>query len=211
VLPFLGREEPHAQLAYPPVALEGFGLQLVPFEERHGSAITEAMAGDEESFRYQLGSPVSLGGAEAFARWLIRLAHDGICVPYAVEAEDGSLLGYTRYYHLDLPSRTAHLGGTWYAPFVRGTHANTACKYLLFEHAFERAGINRLQIQSDVRNERSQRAIRALGATYEGINRAKYIGDDGKPRDTMVFAVLRTEWSDVSKLLLERIAAKQAR
>lgn len=211
MLSFLGREEPLAQLAYPPQALEGFGIQLVPFEEHHGAAIAGAIADDEESFRYQLGSPVSLGGAEAFAQWIVQMALDGRCVPYAVEADDGKLLGYTRLYHLDLPSRTAHVGGTWYSPAARGTHVNTACKALLFEHAFERAGLNRLQIQTDVRNKRSQNAIRAIGATYEGINRANYIGDDGYPRDTMVFAVLRTEWPDVRELLLQRIAAKQAR
>ena len=48
---------------------------------------------------------------------------------------------------------------------------NTECKYLLLQHAFETLGCMRVSLQTDLRNERSQRAIERLGAVREGVLR----------------------------------------
>ena len=81
-------------------------------------------------------------------------------------------------------------------------------KLLMLTHAFETLKLLRIEIHSDTRNERSQAAIRALGATYEGTLRAHQVMKDGYVRDTMVFSIIHSEWDRVKAHLEKRLTAK---
>ncbi|HEU4581308.1 MAG TPA: GNAT family protein, partial [Polyangiaceae bacterium] len=74
------------------------------------------------------------------------------------------------------------------------------------EFAFERLGAGRVQLKTDVRNQRSQRAIARLGARYEGTLRRYQRRDDGTVRDTVLFSILAEEWPQVRAGLLARLA-----
>lgn len=199
-------DDPPATLAAR-TTLTGAHVRLVPFAAEHGARIQQWVSSDRESFRWMLGSPLAFDDdATAFATWLAGRCDAGTNIAFTVEdLRDGSLLGYTRFLHVDLPSRTTHIGGTWYAPHARGTIVNPECKLLLLEHAFEGGRLNRVQIQTDVRNARSRRAIERIGARFEGVNRANYLGQDGRPRDTAVYAILRDEWHEVRDRLEQLI------
>ena len=54
----------------------------------------------------------------------------------------------------------------------------------------------------------ARQAIRALGATEEGVLRSHYLDADGGRGDTVCFGVLRDEWPEIRGLLDRRIAAK---
>ena len=84
---------------------------------------------------------------------------------------------------------------------------NPAAKRLLLAHAFEDCGFERVKIQTDCINTRSQAAIAKLGATREGVLRHEMIRADGTWRDTVVFSILADEWPDVRARLDARIAA----
>ena len=47
---------------------------------------------------------------------------------------------------------------------VQRTSINTECKYMLLQYAFEKLHMLRVQIKTDARNEKAQRAIERLGA-----------------------------------------------
>ena len=51
---------------------------------------------------------------------------------------------------------------------VWGSAVNPEAKLLLLGHAFEALGAGRVQLKTDVRNQRSQRAIERMGARHEG-------------------------------------------
>ena len=51
---------------------------------------------------------------------------------------------------------------------------NPEAKLLLLGYAFQGLSMGRVQLKTDIRNERSQRAISALGAKYEGTLRRYY-------------------------------------
>ena len=74
---------------------------------------------------------------------------------------------------------------------------NTECKYLLLLHAFEIQGAVRVQLKTDQRNERSQRAIERIGATREGVLRKQMILWDGFIRDSVYYSVIDSEWPRV--------------
>ena len=93
------------------------------------------------------------------------------------------------------------IGGTWYGTEFQRTAVNTECKYLLMSYAFEKLGAIRVQLKTDLRNERSQRAIERIGAKKEGVLRNHMILPDGNIRDSVFYSVLDTEWPVVKKNL----------
>ena len=95
------------------------------------------------------------------------------------------------------------IGGTWYGTEFQRTAVNTECKYLLLSHAFETLGAIRVQLKTDLRNERSQKAIERIGAKKEGILRNHMILPDGRYRHSVFYSILDTEWPEVKKNLLE--------
>ncbi|HEX5807119.1 MAG TPA: GNAT family protein, partial [Anaerolineales bacterium] len=86
------------------------------------------------------------------------------------------------------------------------TSVNTACKYLLLRHAFETLGCIRVQLKTDLRNERSQSAIERIGAVREGVLRNHMILPDGRYRHSVFYSILDTEWSDVKNRLETMLA-----
>jgi RimJ/RimL family protein N-acetyltransferase len=68
-------------------------------------------------------------------------------------------------------------------------------------HAFETLRAIRVQLKTDSRNERSQKAIERIGARKEGILRNHMILPDGYFRHSVFYSVLDTEWPEVKKNL----------
>jgi RimJ/RimL family protein N-acetyltransferase len=56
------------------------------------------------------------------------------------------------------------------------------------------SGIRRVEFRVDVRNARSQAAMKKLGAVREGVLRADRITWNGHVRDTALFSILKDEW-----------------
>jgi GNAT acetyltransferase-like protein len=78
-------------------------------------------------------------------------------------------------------------------------------KLLLMEHAFETLALERVAFRTDIRNERSQRAIERLGASKEGVHRHEMRRRDGSWRDSVHYSILRSEWPDAKDRLRDRI------
>jgi N-acetyltransferase len=127
----------------------------------------------------------------------------------AVDAETkapGRIVGTTSLGDIDLDNERTHIGWTAYTPDVWGTSVNPECKLLLLWHAFEHCGFNRVKIQTDSINARSQAAIAKLGATREGVLRQHIKRADGSWRDTVVYSVIREEWPMVKAGLELRLS-----
>ena len=95
-------------------------------------------------------------------------------------------------------------GTMLFKPFW-GSPANKEAKYLLLRHAFEVLRAERVQFKVDLRNERSQRALEALGAVREGVLRKNRRLPDGAFRDDVVYSVLKEEWPGVKARLEARL------
>ena len=96
------------------------------------------------------------------------------------------------------------LGTMLFKPFW-GSPANKEAKYLLLRHASEVLRAERVQFKVDLRNERSQRALEALGAVREGVLRKNRRLPDGAFRDDVVYSVLKEEWPGVKARLEARL------
>jgi RimJ/RimL family protein N-acetyltransferase len=114
---------------------------------------------------------------------------------------DGAPIGSTRFLHIDRANKTAEIGWTFLGRDARRTVANTEAKFLQLRHLFEDLGANRVWLQTDKLNERSQRAMERLGAIREGEHRDDRISHDGRIRTSVVYAVTRADWPTVSRRL----------
>ena len=107
---------------------------------------------------------------------------------------DGAeLAGMSSFLGIDPGRQVLEIGGTYYRPKFRGTGFNRCVKEMMLRRAFE-CGIRRVEFRVDIRNERSQAAMKKLGAVREGVLRADRITWTGHVRDTVLFAILKDEW-----------------
>jgi ribosomal-protein-alanine N-acetyltransferase len=84
--------------------------------------------------------------------------------------------------------------GTWFGRAFWGGGANRESKALIAHLAFELLGMHRLGAYSNPRNERSTRALLALGFKHEGVLR-HWHRHGGRWVDVNVFGLLRDEWA----------------
>ena len=97
------------------------------------------------------------------------------------------------------------IGWTAYTPAVWAGTVNPDAKLTLLAYAFDELGAGRVQLKTDVRNQRSQRAIAGIGAQFEGLLRRYQRRSDGTIRDTVLFSILAEEWPTVRAGLRARI------
>lgn len=103
------------------------------------------------------------------------------------------LAGMSSFLGIDEGRQVLEIGGTYYREKFRGTGFNRRVKDMMLRRAFE-CGIRRVEFRVDVRNGRSQAALKKLGAVREGVLRADRITWTGHVRDTVLFAILKDEW-----------------
>jgi RimJ/RimL family protein N-acetyltransferase len=133
-------------------------------------------------------------------------------MPFAVlRAIDGNVIGSTSYWDFDAGNAHVEIGSTWLSRASWGTGRNAEAKLLLMGHAFEALELERVAFRTDIRNERSQRAIERLGATREGVHRHEMRRRDGSWRDSVHYSLLRSEWRAAKDRLRGRIAAAETK
>jgi len=189
-----------------PVTLEGDHVRLLPLRMEHSQALFEA-ADEDDIWLWMQPRPRGLVGYEGYVRWALDQQILGTQLPFAViRRSDAVLVGTTRYAHIDPPNRTLEIGYTLYGKGARRTPVNTECKLLLLGHAFDTLGANRVWLQTDKRNERSQNAIARLGAIREGELRNERVLADGHLRTSVVFGITKEEWPSARERLLGYLA-----
>ena len=140
-----------------PVVLSGKHVRLEPMTEAHIPALTEIGAG-QDFWHFMLYGEMR---TDADMRgWVTDILSRKGDLPFvAVHLPSGRVAGATRYLNVVPKDRGLEIGGTWYGPEFQRTAVNTECKYLLLQHAFETLGAIRVQLKTDSRNVRSQKAI----------------------------------------------------
>lgn len=174
-------------------------LQISDFEHLKTFAINEP-----ELWTYSSQNAGSERGMKEVIEKALVARENGLAYPYIVfDKTTRQYAGATRLYDIDLSNKCLSIGHTWYGKEFQGTGLNKHCKYLLFEFAFEQMGIERVEFRLDALNERSMRAIKGLGCTFEGVLRSNGFRVDGTRRDSAVLSMLKEEWFNGKKDLLK--------
>ncbi len=123
-------------------------------------------------------------------------------LPFAiVDIPSGAVVGSTRFMNINRHHRRVEIGFTFVARSWQRTHVNTEAKFLLLRHAFESWQCNRVELITDVLNERSRSAIRRVGAREEGILRCHMVMREGRVRDSIMHSVVVADWPQVKSSL----------
>jgi len=188
-----------------PVTLTGKHIRLEPLRREHARALL-AVAQRPEIWTWMSARPMTPESMEAWIAEALGAQEHGLEYPFTViQAAGDRVVGSTRYMEVQAASKGVEIGWTWYAPKTWGTVVNPEAKYLLLRHAFEAWGAIRVQLKTDLKNVRSQAAIKKLGAKEEGILRSHRFRRDGTIRDSVIFSIIREEWPAVKAALEERI------
>lgn len=200
-----------------PPTLEGGLVRLEPMRPEHAAALGAAVTAvdDRTSFAFTW-VPRDADEAARYVADALAAREAGHQVPFVqVHRASGAVVGSTRFMALEqwdwpgsngLPD-VAEIGSTWLVPAAQRTGVNVEAKLLLMAHAFEAWRVQRLVWKTDARNERSRRAIEALGARFEGVLRATMpsADDPGRPRDSAFFSMLPEEWPAARERLQRRL------
>ena len=185
-----------------PLTLEGAHVRLEPLALKHADDLF-AVSRYPEIWELLIAPPIqTLDEMRAWIEKAEKQTAAGTSIWFAIiRRADNRAVGVTSYLNISRADRGLEIGGTWLTPEVWRTAINSECKYLLLRHAFETLGCIRVQIKTDERNVRSQRAIERLGAVKEGILRKYQVTYTGHQRNTVMYSILDTEWSAVMKRL----------
>lgn len=187
-----------------PCELEGRFVKLEPLRRHHTDALTTAAG--QLDFGWAMSPLRSRRDVAKRIEHTLELEKRSEGYAFAVfyKAEK-RVVGSTSYFGIVREHKRAEIGYTWYDQSLWGSVVNPESKYLLLRHAFEDWHANRIQITTDIKNIHSQRAIRKLGAVYEGTLRSHAIRADGSLRDTMMYSITSQDWPRVNTTLKSRI------
>ena len=182
-------------------------MRLEPLTPAHEEALWLASR-DPATWRWlNIAQPQTRPEWNAFLEQALAASAAGTEIPLVTVCRK-EVVGSTRFLALRPEHRTVEIGWTWLHPSAWGTGANIEAKLLQMRHAFETWGCRRVEFKTDAMNERSRRALEALGATFEGIHRKHMLVRAGENRDSAWYSVTDDDWPSVSAHLEARLAGK---
>jgi len=168
--------------------MTGDGCRAELFTETHRDALKAACAEETEVWQIYANNFGPDGFDDSVTRYTTNPNNRTF-----VLFEDDELVGMSSYLGFDPKRQVLEIGGTYYRPHLRGTGFNRRVKDMMLKRAFD-CGIRRVEFRVDMRNARSQAAMKKLGAVREGVLRSDRITWTGHARDTVLFAILKEEW-----------------
>ena len=178
-----------------PVVLENSRVRLRPLELTDFEGL-KAVAFDAELWQYTLTRADDAVSLAAYVRQAVEAREQGLRYPFAIiDRETGELAGSTSYYNVaDEDDQRLSIGYTWVGTKFQRSGLNRACKHLLLSYAFDSLSCERVELETDARNQKSRTAMGRMGATEEGTLRSHRLTQGGLRRDTVIFSVIRPEW-----------------
>lgn len=178
------------------LTLNGLFIQLEPMHEGHRQGLHLA-ANHKDIWNYMPYQATEAGFDLWFEDSLNKIS-SGTQMSYVIRHKiNHNIIGATAYYDIQLEHKRLALGYSWLIPSLWGGLINSEAKLLMLEHAFDVLNVNRVEIGTDSRNQRSYHAIKKLGATEEGVLRQHMILHDQVTTDTILFSILSSEWPDI--------------
>lgn len=196
-------------------SLQGKYIRLEPLEKHHIDGLIAASAAEPSLYRW---SPVPQGLVETikYVETALAWRDAGTAVPFAIVRGDNStIIGSTRFWNIERwawpPSHAFHgrkepdaceIGYTWLTASAVRSAANTEAKFLMLSYAFEVWKVLRVCFHTDVRNQRSRKALERIGGQFEGVLRAHRLAADYTARDSARYSIVAPEWFSVKERLL---------
>lgn len=181
-----------------PVVLHGRYVRLEPLTTAHVPDLHLAGSRDDGLWQWlPVVTPYTLGEMHMLVEQRLAQQSAGNAVMFAiVPAGSTRAAGWIAYTDIAIVDERLDIGWHWAARNTWETPMTAEAHFLLLRHAFDDLGFGRVQWQVDHLDVRTQLTLSGLGAVREGPLRRHARRSDGTWRDTLVYAVLATEWRD---------------
>ncbi|MGI4740987.1 MAG: GNAT family N-acetyltransferase [Janthinobacterium lividum] len=190
------------------LVLENRRVRLRPLEATDFEAL-KAIAFDPDIWRFTLTRGDDAVSLAAYITAALQARQAGQRFPFVIiDRETGRVAGSTSYYNISEANQSLSIGYTWVGTDFQRTGLNRAAKHLLLCHAFGQLGCERVELETDSRNHKSQEAMRRMGATEEGTLRSHRITQGGIRRDTVIFSILKPEWDELRRTVFGEYDAR---
>ncbi|MDQ3087021.1 MAG: GNAT family N-acetyltransferase [Acidobacteriota bacterium] len=187
------------------IRLEGEFVRLEPLEIGHLEKLCEVGL-DESLWLWTANIIKTSADMKGYIETALDEFRRCVSLPFVtIEKSSDKIVGSTRFGNIDAKNRKTEIGWTWINPRWQRTFVNTEAKLLMLTHAFETWNYVRVELKTDVLNEKSQKSMLRLGAQKEGVLRRHLITDAGRIRDTVYFSILDSEWQTVKANLEEKL------
>jgi [ribosomal protein S5]-alanine N-acetyltransferase len=168
-------------------------VYLRPLERADAPLVQPWINDPAVRYSIRMFRPVNLQSEEEFISKANQDEHS--LVLGIVAKEDDRLVGAAGLQAIDFRSRHASFGLAIGMPADWGKGYGTETTRLLVRHAFETLNLNRVWLQVYEDNVRGIRAYEKAGFRKEGVMRQE-IFRAGRYWDTIIMAILRSEWVD---------------
>jgi RimJ/RimL family protein N-acetyltransferase len=134
-----------------------------------------------------------------FKEWLDKdCLHDDPLFYAIIDKNQNLAVGMASYLRIQQKIGSIEVGHIHYSPPMQQKPIGTEAMYLIMKRVFDELGYRRYEWKCDSLNERSCKAAKRYGFTFEGIFRQHNIVK-GHNRDTAWFSIIDKDWGRIKK------------
>lgn len=156
-----------------------------------------SVATDADVFRYfakDLSKPAEL---KAWVDEALAARSAFMRMPFTIyDKDEKQICGSTSYGNFSFYDQRVEIGWTWLGRDFIGKGVNKEAKFALLSYAFEVMKMERVEIKTDMLNERARAALIKVGMKPEGVLRSHMLMQNNRRRDSIYFGMLREEWGE---------------
>lgn len=187
------------------VILESEYVRLEPLNKDHKVGLCEAVS-DGELWNLFVTNVPHEDEIDSFMKTAISEYESGEGLTFTIiDKITNKIVGSTRFLKANLSHKRVEIGNTFIRKSYQKSRINTEAKMLMLSHAFEKLGLNRVELVTDYLNSPSRDSILRLGAKQEGILRNHMVMPDGRVRDSVWYSIIKNEWPGVKQNLYSKL------
>jgi N-acetyltransferase len=194
-------------MKFEPVTLQGSYVRLAPFNDIYVDQL--AKTGSSQMMYYTYGPQEwTSSGIRTYIAQRFTGLSDRIPLVIIRQATN-EVIGFTAFINIKREDSRLEIGPIWIMETEQGSPAFTESMYMMLKHAFEIQVVRRVDFTCDSQNLRSKMALLKIGVTKEGTIRKDTLRTDKSVRDTIIFGIIDTDWSEICQRLQLHLYSNQ--
>jgi RimJ/RimL family protein N-acetyltransferase len=131
----------------------------------------------------------------------------GLRRPFTIiDKRSGQVAGSSSLGNISFHDLRLEIGWTWLGASFRGSGVNLHAKFAQLSYVFDILGFERVELKTDVLNQRSRAGIRKIGAVEEGVLRSHMAMWNNRRRDSVYYSILKSEWPELKQTIFRGVA-----
>ena len=198
----IGESVKNRKICMPPpkTKMEGrFCILEILNIEKHAEDLFNSFSKDTKDYDWTYLSYGGFKSSLEFKKWLYKdCTHNDPLFHTIIDKKQNVAVGMVSYLRIQHEIGNIEVGHIHFSPLMQQKVIGTEVMYLMMKRVFDELGYRRYEWKCDSLNERSCRAAKRFGFTFEGIFRQHNIVK-GHNRDTAWFSIIDKEWNGIKK------------